>query len=148
MFTILHNQHITNYRRQRPVVSSVDDINPSLCQVQPNQDDKLMLQDLDRAFQKLSAGQQKALILVVVHGLSHEDAARVCDCAVGTIKSRIARARSALHIMLLGHQPGSDQEGDSGDFSDAAAARGRDAAKAMLTRLRKTEGRSSEARLF
>ncbi len=61
-----------------------------------------MIEDLDHAVQKLSPLRREALILVVVHGLSYEEAAAVCGCAVGTIKSRVARARAELHDMVLG----------------------------------------------
>lgn len=104
IFTIMHNQNISDFRRRRPLVTSLDGEEPSMCQVAPNQIDALVLMDLDAAVKKLPSTQRKALILVVVHGLSYEDAARVCDCAVGTIKSRVGRARSTLRDMLLGYE--------------------------------------------
>lgn len=101
VFTIIHNQHISNYRRKQPLVGAVDIAETAACQIAPNQIDSLLLKDLDRAVRKLPQSQQKALILIVVHGLSYEAAAQVCQCAVGTIKSRVGRARSALHEMMM-----------------------------------------------
>ena len=102
IFTIMHNLNISSYRRRRPVVVSSELVDNSLCQIAPNQIDSLVLRDVDRAVRKLPSAQRKALILVVVHGLSYEDAARVCSCAVGTVKSRVGRARAALQEMLMG----------------------------------------------
>ena len=62
---------------------------------------RLHLRDLNRALQELPHDQREALVLVCATGLSYEEAADVCQVAVGTIKSRIARARDRL-IELLG----------------------------------------------
>ncbi len=73
--------------------------------VPPDHDGKLELRDLNRALASLSPGQRTALILVSVSGFSYEEAAEICGCAVGTIKSRVARARETLLEMLEGRQP-------------------------------------------
>src|SRR5262249_30605559 len=69
----------------------------------PDHDGDLELRDLNRALGKLSAGQRTALILVSASGFSYEEAAKICGCAVGTIKSRVARARDTLLAILEGH---------------------------------------------
>jgi RNA polymerase sigma-70 factor (ECF subfamily) len=56
--------------------------------------------DFRRAFWQLSDDHREVLILVGASGLSYEDAAQVCNCAVGTIKSRVSRARSELVEIL------------------------------------------------
>lgn len=99
MFTILRNQNITTFRRQRMVLTPIDEVEVHLA---PQQEDALVMDDLDEAVRALSPLRREALILVVVHGLSYEEAARVCGCAVGTIKSRVARARAELHELVLG----------------------------------------------
>jgi RNA polymerase sigma-70 factor, ECF subfamily len=66
----------------------------------PVQADKLHLQDLQTALRRLSADQRQALLLVTVDGLSYDDAAAVCKCAVGTVKSRVNRARRRLAELL------------------------------------------------
>jgi RNA polymerase sigma-70 factor (ECF subfamily) len=101
MFTILRNQNITTFRRKKIVPASLDDVCPEVSQAAP-QEDALMIEDLDHAVQQLSPLRREALILVVVHGLSYEEAASVCGCAVGTIKSRVARARAELQDMVVG----------------------------------------------
>lgn len=110
IFTIMHNQNISNFRRKRPQITSAEVDNPGGCQIAPNQIDALVLRDLDSAMRRLAPAQREALILVVVNGLSYEDAAQVCDCAIGTIKSRVARARTALQDMLMGREEESAAE--------------------------------------
>jgi predicted DNA-binding protein (UPF0251 family) len=73
--------------------------------VPTDHDGKLELRDLNLALSSLSPGQRTALILVSVSGFSYEEAAAICGCAVGTIKSRVARARETLLEMLEGRQP-------------------------------------------
>ena len=101
MFTILRNQNISTFRRQRIVPASLEDVGFEVAQAAP-QEDALVMEDLDNAVKRLSPLRREALILVVVHGLSYEEAASICGCAVGTIKSRVARARAELQDMVLG----------------------------------------------
>jgi RNA polymerase sigma-70 factor (ECF subfamily) len=56
--------------------------------------------DFSGALQKLPADQREALILIGASGLSYEEAAGVCNCAVGTMKSRVNRARNRLVELL------------------------------------------------
>ena len=56
--------------------------------------------DLKAALQKLPADQREALILVGASGLSYEDAASICGCAIGTMKSRVNRARGRLAELI------------------------------------------------
>jgi RNA polymerase sigma-70 factor (ECF subfamily) len=65
----------------------------------------VQLSDTARALRGLPAEQREALILVGAGGFSYEDAARIANCAVGTVKSRVARARKALFAALDGHGP-------------------------------------------
>jgi RNA polymerase sigma-70 factor (ECF subfamily) len=60
------------------------------------------LSDTTRALHRFSNEQRETLILVGAGGFSYEDAARICNCAVGTVKSRVARARKALITSLEG----------------------------------------------
>jgi RNA polymerase sigma-70 factor, ECF subfamily len=112
MFTILRNQNITSFRRKKILPASLDEVSQEASQAAP-QEDALMVEDLDFAVQQLSPLRREALILVAVHGLSYEEAASVCNCAVGTIKSRVARARAELHEMMLGGD-GEDSGGVNG----------------------------------
>ncbi len=58
------------------------------------------LQDFQKALSQLPDDQREAIILVGASGLSYEEAAKICDCAIGTIKSRVNRAREKLKEIL------------------------------------------------
>jgi RNA polymerase sigma-70 factor (ECF subfamily) len=58
------------------------------------------LDELRQGLSMLPAEQREALILVGAGGFAYEEAAEICDCAVGTVKSRVSRARRALHAIL------------------------------------------------
>lgn len=105
LFTIVRNEHYSQLRRRKFEAQGVDtDLLPEPS-VPPDHDGKLELRDLNLALSSLSPGQRTALILVSVSGFSYEEAAAICGCAVGTIKSRVARARETLLEMLEGRQP-------------------------------------------
>ena len=101
----MRNEHYSQLRRRKFEAHGVDtDLLPEPS-VPPDHDGDLELRDLNRALGKLSAGQRTALILVSASGFSYEEAAKICGCAVGTIKSRVARARDTLLAILEGHTP-------------------------------------------
>lgn len=105
LFTIVRNEHYSQLRRRKFEAHGIDtDLLPEPS-VPPDHDGKLELRDLNRALASLSPGQRTALILVSASGFSYEEAARICGCAVGTIKSRVARARETLMQMLDGQIP-------------------------------------------
>ncbi len=58
------------------------------------------LDELRQALNTLPEEQREALILVGAGGFAYEEAAEICQCAVGTVKSRVSRARKALHATL------------------------------------------------
>lgn len=100
MFTILRNLHYNEVRKNRVQVQSLDD--PLACEpaVLPSQMASLEFGDFRRAFWQLADDQREALILVGASGLSYEEAAKVCECPKGTIKSRVSRARRELLQIL------------------------------------------------
>ncbi|MEQ8393536.1 sigma-70 family RNA polymerase sigma factor [Thalassobaculum sp.] len=99
LFTIQRNRFyaICSKRSREPAVM-VDDI--QWAREAPSQLWSVMLSDVDRGFNRLPSEQREALMLVGGNGLSYEEAAEICGCAVGTIKSRVSRARSALLQLL------------------------------------------------
>ena len=70
------------------------------------------LSDFRRALVQLPPDQREALVLVGASGFSYEEAAEICGCAVGTIKSRVSRARNRLGE-LLGLEPGETHAADA-----------------------------------
>jgi RNA polymerase sigma-70 factor (ECF subfamily) len=105
LFTILRNSfHSDQRKRIREVEDSDGEYAASLATV-PDQLDSLHLADLQNALSHLPPDQREALLLVGAEGLSYEEVAAICGCAVGTIKSRVNRARMRL-AGLMGYSQG------------------------------------------
>jgi RNA polymerase sigma-70 factor (ECF subfamily) len=118
LFTILRNCYYSELRHRKFEVEDPEGVCAAQLAVAPMHDARLHLRDLNRALQELPHDQREALILVCATGLSYEEAADVCQVAVGTIKSRIARARDRL-VDLLGEDAAF--VGDAGSAIDARA---------------------------
>jgi RNA polymerase sigma-70 factor (ECF subfamily) len=101
LFTILRNLFRSEYRKRRREVEDADGIYSQRLSSVPEQVGNVELNEFRAALAKLPADQREALILVGAAGLSYEEVAKICDCAVGTIKSRVNRARTRLAEMLL-----------------------------------------------
>lgn len=100
MFTILRNHFYSQHRKARREVSDSDGILSERLCVHPAQQGHMDLQEMKEALKRLPDQQREALILVSAEGLSYEEAAAVCGCAVGTVKSRVSRARMRLAELL------------------------------------------------
>jgi RNA polymerase sigma-70 factor (ECF subfamily) len=100
LFTILRNSFYSEYRQRRWEVEDPEGGYARSLMVQPEQESKLMLRDLQHALLRLPPDQREALLLVAGRGESYEDVAALCGAAVGTIKSRVNRARTQLAEML------------------------------------------------
>src|SRR3982074_2446526 len=100
LFTILRNLFRSDYRKRRREVEDVDGSYAKTLKTQPAQNAHLEFEEFRAALDKLPQDQREALILVGASGFSYEDAAAICGCAVGTIKSRVNRARSKLSALL------------------------------------------------
>ena len=103
LFTILRNQFHSNYRKRRREVEDADGQFAAKLSTAPVQDLQLDCEDLRLALVKLSAEQREAILLVGGQGFTYEEAARICRTRVGTIKSRVNRARTRL-VELLGYE--------------------------------------------
>src|SRR5262245_66248386 len=100
LFTILRNTYFSDCRRRRREVEDRDGIKAADLSVHPEQPGHLDMQDFRKALDALPPDQREALVLVGAAGFSYEDAAAISGCAVGTIKSRVNRARSKLSALL------------------------------------------------
>ena len=100
MFTILRNLFRSEYRKRRREVEDTDGSYAESLKSQPEQNSRLEFQEFRAALAKLPPDQREALILVGASGFSYEEAAAICECAVGTIKSRVNRARTRLADLL------------------------------------------------
>jgi RNA polymerase sigma-70 factor (ECF subfamily) len=100
LFTILRNLFRSEYRKRRREVEDADGIYAQTLKSQPEQSGHVEFQEFRAALGQLPPDQREALILVGASGFSYEEAAEICGCAVGTIKSRVNRARARLADML------------------------------------------------
>ena len=116
LFTILRNEFYSQMRKRGREVSDTDGIFTSQLSTHPQQYGSLDLQDFKRALDQLPSDQREAIILVGASGFAYEEAAEICGCAVGTIKSRINRARNKLQEIL-----GVSGEGDYGPDAHSSA---------------------------
>jgi len=104
LFTILRNTYFSECRRRRREVEDRDGSKAADLSVHPEQPGHLDMADFRKALDSLPADQREALVLVGAAGFSYEEAAAISACAVGTIKSRVNRARGKL-IELLSISP-------------------------------------------
>lgn len=105
LFTILRNVYFSEFRRKSREVEDVDGNYAATLMSAPGQQAHMDLMDFEREFAKLPVEQREALALVGASGFSYEEASDVCGVAVGTVKSRVNRARAAL-TETLGLKPG------------------------------------------
>lgn len=102
MFMILRNHYYTTLRKNARMVSWDPEVAERVLVAGPTQQDGLNVQDVQKALQKLPAEQREVLLLIGANGVSYEEAADIMGCAIGTIKSRLARGRVALTALIDG----------------------------------------------
>ncbi|WP_262269127.1 sigma-70 family RNA polymerase sigma factor [Microvirga yunnanensis] len=100
LFTILRNLFYTERRRKRREVEDPDGLMAGNLAVLPGQGAHLDFADMQAALAKLSVEQREALLLVAAEGVSYEEAAQICGTNIGTIKSRVNRARTRLAELM------------------------------------------------
>lgn len=107
LFTILRNTYYTNVLRRRREVRDEQGEYASTLKAAPTQDWSVAMRSLQVALQQLPDEHREALVLVGAAGLSYEEAAEICGCALGTIKSRVNRARARL-LKIMDAEDASD----------------------------------------
>jgi RNA polymerase sigma-70 factor (ECF subfamily) len=113
LFRIQRNEFISGLRRERPTVELSDAISSTLFQAQ-RQETGIVMREFKAAFRTLAGDQRRALLRTALEGHSHETIAGAAGIAIGTVKSRVSRARAQLRQML---------DLDVGDFTLAAPSR-------------------------
>lgn len=102
MFMILRNQFYTTLRKDKRMTSWDPEVAERVLVEAPAQQDAIHVADVARALQKLPAEQREVLLLIGANGATYEEAAEIVGCAIGTIKSRLARGRRALAVLIDG----------------------------------------------
>ena len=100
IFTILRNLYFNEFRRNRALMRPLEAADLEIHATAPSQQAGLEFDDFRRAFKTLPPEQREALVLVGADGFRYEEAAAICGCPVGTIKSRVARARGEIERLL------------------------------------------------
>ncbi|MDT8855736.1 sigma-70 family RNA polymerase sigma factor [Paracoccaceae bacterium Fryx2] len=96
LFTIMRNTFLTRIKKQKREPTGDADCVSGLRSVEPTQEWTVFGRQLMAAVDRLPAQYREMIILVVMLGESYQDAAELCGCAVGTVKSRVNRARGLL----------------------------------------------------
>ncbi|MGM0584923.1 MAG: sigma-70 family RNA polymerase sigma factor [Pseudomonadota bacterium] len=117
LFTILRNTFYSEFRKRRREVADVDGEHAARLTTRPSQEHAMALREFETALARLPVEQREALVLVGAAGMAYDEAAQVIGVAVGTVKSRVSRARAALSAIL-----------DVNDAGDLVSDRALDAA--------------------
>jgi RNA polymerase sigma-70 factor, ECF subfamily len=125
LITILRHQFYAEYRKRRREVADADGIYADTLVTQPAQFACTEYAELRRALDKLPSEMRDAIVLIAGSGASYDEAARMCGCAVGTIKSRVHRARTRLAEMLSISNPSDFSEDPIGQSVGARAEQDR-----------------------
>ena len=99
MFAIMHNIFVNQLKRQREL--ALDPAAEAALQDQPRSD-PLEMRDLDAALRRLPAEQREVLLLVGLEQLSYAEASRALGVPIGTVMSRLSRARERLQGLMSG----------------------------------------------
>ncbi|MFT3972777.1 MAG: sigma-70 family RNA polymerase sigma factor [Amaricoccus sp.] len=103
LFTIMRNTFLTSVAKSRRETTGIEIEDVGSGREAP-QEWSAQVREVRAAIGRLPQAQREVLVLVGMLGVSYEEAARICDCAVGTVKSRLSRARVAL-LAELGEAP-------------------------------------------
>ena len=108
LFTILHNLHVNDVRRgvREGAAIPVEEVASALT-VDANAGPSLQLRDLERALARLPDEQRQVILLVGLEDMRYEEAATILDIPIGTVRSRLSRARETLRVLM---EIGSDGE--------------------------------------
>lgn len=96
--TMLKNLHFNNLQRDKHMTKV--ELWDNAAQVQANQMSRLAVRDVDRAFNRLTASQKKVVRLVAIEGRPYQEAADRLQVSIGTIRSRLCRARERLNTLV------------------------------------------------
>ena len=103
LYRIMRNEFIDMVRLKGRNAARLDDVPEEFLRQKGRQDESLQMRDVLRAMNRLTHIHREALFLLCVEGLSYEEIGQLQACAVGTVKSRISRARQDMKIMLEGN---------------------------------------------
>ena len=98
----MRNEHISNFRRNKRQSVSVDSLPEEFFARDGDQENKLLTREVLKAMDKLAKPQREVLLMNAVGGLSYEEMAESLNCSIGTVKSRLWRARNEMQQLVYG----------------------------------------------
>ena len=104
LFSIMHNVFVNQVRSRRNNIETTMEELPEIA-VRATQSDALEIADVDRAMRALPDEQREVLLLVAVEEMSYEEASRTLGIPIGTVMSRLSRARERMRRLIAGEQP-------------------------------------------
>ena len=107
----LRNRFIDIRRRARFHGGSIEDIDTSLFAQLPSQDTVVYFEQTAREFWRLSPAHREIITMIGINGMSYEQVAKVLGCPIGTVRSRLARARAELQSAIDGRNLRDSNEG-------------------------------------
>ncbi len=102
IYKILRNEYISSLRRKKRQPVPIEDMPAEFLSRKGEQENDVLSREIIQAMDKLQHGQREVLILICASGLSYEEAAEALGCSVGTIKSRLWRARARMASLIMG----------------------------------------------
>ncbi|KPK09465.1 MAG: RNA polymerase subunit sigma-24 [Betaproteobacteria bacterium SG8_39] len=103
LFAIMHNVHVNQVRRRREVAAL--DQEAEELPVRAAQEGALAARDLQRGLERLPVEQRQVLLLVVLEDMSYQEVAAALEVPIGTVMSRLSRARDKLRVAMEGSSP-------------------------------------------
>jgi len=119
LYTILRNEFYSQLRKRRREVEDADGAYSGKVATPGEQESYLDMADMRIALAQLPEDQREAIILVGALGFSYQEAGEICGAAVGTVKSRVSRAREKLATLLGADQLSSTAIGDARDQANS-----------------------------
>lgn len=113
LFTILRNEYFSQLRKRRREVEDADGDYAGSVMTPGGQESQLDMADLRIALQQLPDDQREAVVLVGASGFSYQEVAEICHVPVGTVKSRVNRARTKLAVLLGNSDAALNQAADN-----------------------------------
>ena len=106
LFTIMHNVHVNQVRSRASALTVPLDDDIADAPVRATQSDMLEVRDIDAALRRLPLEQREVVLLVALERMSYSESAKTLGIPIGTVMSRLARARERLRVMLADESPG------------------------------------------
>jgi RNA polymerase sigma-70 factor (ECF subfamily) len=121
IYKILRNEYISSLRRNKRRPARLDDVPEEFLSRAGAQENDILSREVVHAMDKLQPEQREVLVLICAGGLSYEEAAESLGCSIGTIKSRLWRARARMAALVLGEDEATQLTSDTEDTAPRSA---------------------------